>query len=175
MLAGIISLIIVIAIIVFLTISFYITIFGGGPFVPTPMKAVHEILKHAKIKKGQKVYDIGAGDGRFLHFAEKDYKAQATGFEIDPFVFLLAKIRRIFWHWKGEMIFGSFLKQNLKEADIILCYMLPRTLKKFRQKFFRRLKKGTRIVSYAFQIKDLKAKEVIPKNKKMSAIFIYEI
>lgn len=175
MLIGIIGLVFILLVIIFLSISFYITIFGGGPFVPTPMRAVHKILESAKIKKGQKVYDIGAGDGRFLHFAERDYRARATGFEVDPFVFLLAKIRQVFWRWKGEIIFGSFLKQDIKDADIIFCYMLPRTIKKFQKKFLKKLKKGTRIVSYTFQLHNLKAKKIIPKDGKTAAIFIYEI
>ena len=98
----IITLIIVILITIFMSISFYITIFGGGPFVPTPFKSVHTVLKYAKIKKGEKVYDIGAGDGRFIHFASKDYGADATGFEMDPFVYFIAKMRQRFFGWKGK-------------------------------------------------------------------------
>lgn len=168
-------LLMVIAIIVFLTISFYITIFGGGPFVPTPMHSVHKVLEAAEIKKGQKVYDIGAGDGRFLHFAEKDYGANATGFELDPFVYFLAKLRQWFWKWKGKVIHGNFEKYDISDADVILCYMLPKTLAKFQKKFDKELTKGTKIVSYAFHIGNWEPKKVIPKEEKISQIFIYEI
>lgn len=157
-----------------MSISFYIAIFGGGPFVPTPMHAVHEVLKHAKIKKGEKVYDIGAGDGRFIHFAAKNYHADSIGFEIDPFVFFLAKLRQWFFGWKGKMIYGSFIKHSLKDADILICYMLPRTLKKFQKKFDKELKPETRIVSYAFSIGDWKPLKVVPRKNKISRIFIYE-
>lgn len=175
MILGIITIIVILAVIFFLSISFYICIFGGGPFVPTPFLAVHKILKQAKIKKGEKVYDIGAGDGRFVHFAAKKYEADAVGFEIDPFVFFLAKLRQLFWGWKGKIVFGSFLKRDISDADVVLCYMLPRTLKKFQKKFKKTLRPGTRIISYAFHIGNLKAKKIIPKNKKLSKIFIYRI
>lgn len=175
MLLGIITIILVSLVIIFLSISFYITIFGGGPFIPTPFAAVHKVLKYAGIKKGDKVFDIGAGDGRFLHFAEKDYGAHATGFELDPFVYFIAKIRQWFWHWKGKIIRDNFTKHNLKNANIIVCYMLPRTLAKFQKKFDKELKKGTRVISYAFHIGDWKPKRIIPKTKKFSKIFIYEI
>jgi len=175
MLLGIVTLIIVSAVIVFLTISFYITIFGGGPFVPTPMKAVHKVLKHAGIKKGQKIYDIGAGDGRFIHFAEKDYQANATGFELDPFVYFLAKIRQWVFGWKGKMVRANFLNHNISDANVVLCYMLPKTLARFQKKFDKELKKGARVVSYAFHIGTWKPKKIIPKRGKISKIFIYEI
>lgn len=175
MILGIIVLIIVILAAMFMTTSLLVMIFGGGPFVPTPMKSVHEVLKHAKIKKGQKVYDIGAGDGRFIHFAEKDYGANATGFEIDPFVFIIAKMRKWICKWKGKMIRGDFQKYSLKDADCVICYMMPKTLAKFQEKFDKELKKGAKVVSYAFHIGDWKPTKIIPKNGKISPIFIYDI
>lgn len=175
MILGIITLIIVLAVIVFLSIGFYVMIFGGGPFIPTPISAVKKVLKHANIKKGDKVYDIGAGDGRFIHFATKDYKANAVGFELDPFVFFLAKLRQWFWGWKGKMIRGNFLNQKISDANIIVCYMMPKSLKKYQKKFDKELKKGTKVVSYAFKIGNWKPTKVIPKKGKMSKILIYKI
>ncbi len=172
---GIITIIIILGVIIFLSISFYISIFGGGPFVPTPLPAVHKVLKAAKIKKGDKLYDIGAGDGRFIHFAAKDYHAKSEGFEIDPFVFFLAKLRQWVFGWKGKMTYGNFTKKSLKNADVLICYMMPNTLAKFQKKFDRELKKGTKIVSYAFHIGDWKPKKIIPKEGKISQIFIYQI
>lgn len=174
MILGIITLIIIIGVIIFLSISFYITIFGGGPFIPTPMRAAHKILKNADIKPNNKLYDIGAGDGRFVHLATKIYKADAIGFELDPFVFFLAKLRQRFWGWKGKIIRGNSLKQDLSDADIVICYMLPKPLKKFQKKFDKELKKGTKIISYAFHIGDWKPKKLIPKKNDISQIFIYK-
>ncbi len=179
MILGLILLVIVIMVSVVMTTCAYITIFGGGPFVPTPMPAVQEVLKHANIKKGQKVYDIGAGDGRFIHFASKKYGADATGFEIDPFVFLIAKIRQWFWKWEGKMIRADFRSHSLKDADCIVCYMLPRTLAKFQKKFDAELKKGAKVVSYAFHVGDWKPKKIIPKKitpkkGKIAPIYIYQ-
>lgn len=174
MIVSLLALILVVSISVFLTISFYITIFGGGPFVPTPMYAVHKVLKAAGIKKGQKVYDIGAGDGRFVHFACKDYGANAVGFEMDPTVYMIAKIRQWLWHWKGKIIRSNFLRYHLTDADVVVCYMMPKTLARFQTKFDKELKKGAKIVSYAFHIGTWKPKKIIPKDKKISKIFIYQ-
>lgn len=161
--------------IILLSISFYIAIFHGAPFVPTPLRAVHEILKNAGIKNGDRLYDLGAGDGRFIHFAAKDYGARTTGFEMDPLVFGLSRLRKTLQGWKGQMIFGNFMKHDLSDADFIICYLLPETLEKYQSKFEKELKKGTKIISYAFHVGSLKPKKIIPRQKGISQIFIYEI
>ena len=129
------TIVLVCIVILALATSFAVAIFGGGPFVPTPRKAVKEIHKHAKIKPDQKLYDIGAGDGRFLHYAEKLYGANAVGFEIDPFVYMIARLKQIFFRWKGRIIRGNFQNHSLEDADVVICYMLPKTLKKYQKKF----------------------------------------
>jgi SAM-dependent methyltransferase len=156
--------------------SFFVAIFGGGPFVPTPKRSVKRILKHAGIRKGQKVYDIGAGDGRFLHFAEKLYGAKATGFEIDPFVYMLARFKQIFLRHKGTMIRGNFQNHSLKDADFVFCYMLPETLKKYRTKFAHELNPSCTVISYTFKIHGWKPSKVIPTDKKnhIKRIYIYK-
>ena len=156
--------------------SFIVAIFGGGPFVPTPNRAVKKILKHAKIRPHQKLYDIGAGDGRLLHFAEKLYGAKATGFEIDPFVYSLARFNQIFLRHKGKIILGNFQKHSLKDADFVFCYMLPETLKEYRTKFARELKPSCTIISYTFKIHGWKPSKVIPVDKKnrIKRIYIYK-
>ncbi|MFA6889328.1 MAG: class I SAM-dependent methyltransferase [Candidatus Woesearchaeota archaeon] len=170
------SIFIVGIIIVLLFINAYISFFGVAPFVPTPMRSVHEVLKHAKIKKGDILYDLGAGDGRFLHFAEKDYGAHAIGYESNPMVFAYALLKRWFCGWKGKIIYSKFQKKDMSDANIIVCYMMPHSLKHLQSFFEKQIAGGTRIVSYAFTIGTLKPKKVIPKDtkNKISQILIYE-
>lgn len=175
MIFGIISLVFICGIVVYLCVNCYLAFFGVAPFVPTPFVAVHEILKEAKIKKGETVYDLGAGDGRFLHFAEKDYGAKAIGYEIDPGVFLYAKIKQVFLGWRGKIIRANFKKQEIKDADVIVCYMMTHSLKKLQSFFEKQIDGGTRVVSYVFEIGDLIPKKIIPKNKKtgVDRIIVY--
>lgn len=170
-----ISLIVICALVIYLCVNCYLAFFGVAPFVPTPMVAVHEILKRARIEKGERVYDLGAGDGRFLHFAEKDYGAKAIGYEVDPGVFLYAKIKQWFFGWKGKMIRADFRTHEVKDADVIVCYMMTHSLKKLQFFFEKQIAGGTRVVSYVFAIGDLVPKKIIPKDeeKGIGRIFIY--
>jgi SAM-dependent methyltransferase len=124
----------------------------GAPFVPTPMAAVEKMLSLAKIKSGDKVYDIGCGDGRMVYLAAKEYNADAVGFELSPLVYALARVRHFFWRSKAKIVFGNFKKHNLSDADVIVCYLLPETLARLQKKLDRELKKGAKVISYAFQV-----------------------
>lgn len=167
----------VLIVILALSTSLIVTVFGGGPFVPTPPPAVKKILKEAGIKKGAFLYDIGAGDGRFLHYAEKLYGARAIGFEIDPFIYLIAKLKQILFGWKGTIIRDNFQNHSIKDADIVICYMLPETLKIYQKKFDKELQIGATVVSYTFHIGSWTPYKEIPADKKtgIKKIFIYKI
>ncbi len=148
----------------------------GAPFVPTPLPRVRKMLELAKVKSGDKVYDLGCGDGRLVHLAAREHNAKAIGFELSPPIWFWAKISQPFWRSKAKIKFRNFYKQDISDADVIVCYLMPETLKKF-QKKLSKLKKGTRIVSYAFQIPDLNLihHEKKVEKKNYSPIWVYEI
>lgn len=148
----------------------------GAPFVPTPMTAVKKILASAKIKKNEKVYDIGCGDGRMVYLAAKDYNAEAVGFELSPLVYALARIRHFFWKSKAKILFRDFKFYNFENADVIVCYLLPETLARLQTKLDLELKKGTRVVSYAFPVGNWKPSAKIERNthENLAPIWIYE-
>jgi len=154
-----------------------IALIQGAPFVPTPMKAAKKMINVAGIKKDDKVVDIGCGDGRLVYLAAKEQGAKAVGFELSPLVYLFAKIRQLLWRSKAKIRFGDFRMFDLSKTDYIVCYMLPESLKKFIPKFEKELKKGAKIVSYAFSIADWEPVFIEPSNPidNVAKIWVYEI
>jgi SAM-dependent methyltransferase len=165
-----------IALFIVILIPTLIALIYGAPFVPTPMAAVQKMLQLGQIKEGEKIYDIGCGDGRMVYLATKNYKAQAVGLELSPLVYALARIRKLFWRSKAKIVFGDFRRHNFKDADVIMCYLLPETLAKLQNKLEKELKKGARVVSYAFKVGDWKEShmEERDREKNIAPIWVYK-
>lgn len=165
-----------IALAILITIPTVIAMSTGAPFVPTPMARVKKMISLAKIKPGEKVYDIGCGDGRMVYVAANDYGANAVGMELSPLVYGLARIRKLFWGSKAKIVFTDFRYKNLGDADVIVCYLLPESLARLQAKLEAELKKGARVVSYAFPIGTWKVTHREERNGdlNLAPIWVYE-
>jgi SAM-dependent methyltransferase len=157
-----------------------IALITGAPWVPTPKNRVRKMLELAKIKKGDTVIDLGCGDGRLVHIADAEYEANATGFEFSPVIYAMAKLVQPFYWLKGsrgKIKFRNFFKQDLSNADVIVCYLLPHGMRKVKKKCEKELKKGSRVISYAFQIEGWKEVHRERRIRKHSygPIWVYEI
>lgn len=131
------------------------------PFIPTPMKAVRAMLEFAGVKKGDRVYDLGCGDGRLLIEAERK-GAIAIGYELSIPTLLLAKVRcfgRKNTRLSGGQVhvrYGDFWKKDLSDADVIFCYLLLDKMAQFERDVWPSLKPGCRVVSHMFPMPTVK-------------------
>lgn len=148
-----------------------------APWVPTPKQRVRKMLELANAKIGTRLYDIGCGDGRMVHMAAKEFGARATGLELSPLIYLMAKIRLFFLFSRAKILFEDCRGYALHDAEAILCYMLPDFLKKVRTKFERELPDGCRVVSYAFKIDGWIPIHIEAKDDRAhhAAIYVYEM
>lgn len=147
---------------------------SGAPWVPTKKADIKRILQLVELKEGVKFYDLGAGDGRLLTAAAKR-GAEAVGYEISILQYFMTQLRTLFLNKKirCKIIYKDFWFVNLKDADIIYFFLIPRTIKKLKLKLEKELKKGARVISYAFSINGWEALKV-DKNKGRPSIYLYE-
>ncbi|MBU0636665.1 class I SAM-dependent methyltransferase [Patescibacteria group bacterium] len=127
----------------------------GAPWVPTKKKDIERFLKLAKIIPNQKIYDLGCGDGRLICAAAK-VGAEAQGFEISLFPYLLANIYRIFQKNKSKIkiSYKDFWYANLNNADIVYFFLMPKIYPKLKQKLEKELKHGAKVITYVWPIKE---------------------
>ena len=116
------------------------------------MSVVHKMMKLADVGPDDIVYDLGCGDGRTIVTAARRYSARAVGIEIDPLRYLWCQglITVLGLRGRVEIVFGDFFAQDLNDADVVTCYLLPNTNKKLERKLKRELKPGARVVSNQF-------------------------
>ncbi|SRR5579864_8376484 len=127
-----------------------------APYYPTPLTIVEKMLDLGELKAGEKMFDLGSGDGRIVIMAAQKYKADATGveFQDDLYRQSMQKIRTLGLEKTARIIRGDIFKQDYSSADMITVYLLPVSNDKLRPLLEKQLKKGTRIVSHDFPFRD---------------------
>lgn len=143
------------------------------PFVPAPLKIVGEMLNLAELKDGETVYDLGCGDGRVVIEAARRYKVKAIGIEKFFGIWLLAKLRNFLFGSPAKILRQDIFKTDLKNADVVFCYLWPETMEKLKEKFLKEMQPKSRIISYDFKIKDWQPKKI--KKIGRSTIYFYQI
>jgi len=158
--------IIVIAIIILIYISQWIF---GAPYSPTLKRKLISLVKLAEAKPGDKIVDLGSGDGRIvITFALEG--AEAHGFEINPLLVLWSrwKIIRAGLRGKAYIHWGNFLKADLSSYDIIILFQFKTYMKTIGDKIERELKPTGKVVSNVWQFPSWNHKRVCDK------IYVYE-
>lgn len=124
------------------------------PFVPTPEPIVRRMLGLANVKPGELVYDLGAGDGRILSSAVKDFSAKAIGVELHEsrYEAIVKMIEREHLDGSASVIRADLFDINLSRADVVTLYLLTSVNSMVKLKLERELKLGARVVSHDFPI-----------------------
>src|SRR5271157_118175 len=111
-------------------------------FVPTPENVVQQMLKTAKVHKGDIVYDLGCGDGRTVIAAARDFGARGVGIDINP-----VRIKESLDNAKAAGVTDRVVFRNedlfeadIKEATVVTLYLLPTLNVKLRPKLLQDLK-----------------------------------
>jgi len=127
-----------------------------APFDPTSHEVADRMLALAGVRKGDVVYDLGAGDGRMVIAAAKRYGVKAVGFEIDPGLVKLARenIRKQGVEKLVEIRQQDFMKSDLSAATIVTLYLSQDGNLALRPRLMNQLKPGARVVSYTFDMAD---------------------
>ena len=146
-----------------------------GP-IPAHKEGIRKALGLARIKSGEKFYDLGCGDGRVLLEAVRSYDCRGVGYELLYPAYLIARART--WFFPGrdkiEIRNENIFKADVENADVIFCFLTPELMHQVAE-FLKsvKLKKGVRVVSYAFAIDSMEPAEKIGHGKSNWNIYLY--
>ena len=127
-------------------------------FAPTPQKVVEAMLEMAGVNEKDLVYDLGCGDGRFVITAARKFGARGVGVDIDP-----QRVEESTRNAEEQgvsnrvrFIEDDFFETDIREATVITLYLLSELNLKLRPKLLFELRPGSRVLSYAFDMRDWK-------------------
>jgi precorrin-6B methylase 2 len=127
-----------------------------APYYPTPQTIVGQMLQLGGLKAGEKMFDLGSGDGRIVIMAAQKFHADAVGIEIDPDLWRqsVARIAKLGLEKNARIVHGDLLAQNYSSADLVTVYLLPDSINgKVEPLLDRQLKKGARVVAHDFEFR----------------------
>lgn len=141
----------------------------GAPFEPTSRKELENILKLARVKKDEKVAELGSGNGKIVIALAKQ-GAEIHGYEVNPFLVLWSrwKIKKLGLENKAFIHRKNFWKINFNNYDILVLFQINYVMKKLGDKIKKEAKKGTRVVSNTWKFPGKK------HIKKISHVYLYE-
>jgi len=149
-----------------------------APYFPTPDMIVERMLRLGGLKAGEKMFDLGSGDGRIVIMAAQKFKSDATGIEFDDFLFKqsMDSIKSLGLSATARIIHGDILKQDYSSADLVTVYLSLQSNEKLTPLLEKGLKPGTRVISHDFDFlawKPEKVEEIEDSEGRKHRLFLY--
>ena len=125
-----------------------------APYVPSPPQVVRQMLILAQLKPREVFFDLGAGDGRTVIMAAKDFGARAVGVELreDLVKKALGTVYENGLQDRVTIVNGDMFNVDLTSADVIFLYLTTSANEKVKPKLENELKSGVRVVSHDYEI-----------------------
>jgi SAM-dependent methyltransferase len=161
------SMSVIIILFLVVVLGFLVSSISGAPWVPARRYDIDELLEDAKLVKNNTYIELGCGDGRIVRAAAQK-GAKAIGIELNPVLWLIAKVRTMNCP-NAQIKFGNFWAVDLSQADVVMAFLVPRTMPRLGVKAAAEMKSGSRLVSYIFPVPD---KKHTVKNKSWY-VYIY--
>jgi predicted RNA methylase len=151
----------------------YLPVLWGAPWVPGSWRVINRMLELADVKPGQKVVDLGAGDGRIVILAARKFKAVAVGVEIDPFRWMIANLWILLLGLRGkaQVRLGDMRRFPTDGADVVTLYLLQGTNQTLKDSLEKSLRPGAKVVSHTFSMSGWNPVALDDRR----GIFVYEI
>ncbi len=124
-----------------------------APFHATPEAVVEAMLDLAALRTGERLLDLGSGDGRIVIAAARR-GADALGVDIDPSRIAQAEQAARSAGLAGQARFRreDMFATPIREADVITLFLLPHVNRWLGPRLRAEAKPGARILSYAYPI-----------------------
>ncbi|HET9441954.1 MAG TPA: methyltransferase domain-containing protein [Acidimicrobiales bacterium] len=123
----------------------------GWPFwAATSDERIDRALALAGLQAGERLVDLGCGDGRVMLRAAEAHGAVVTGVELDPDLAAAARRALAERGLAGTVVEGDFTETEVA-ADVVFAYLSPATLQRLARRLAA-LPAGTRLVTAGYAV-----------------------
>jgi outer membrane protein assembly factor BamB len=148
-------------------------------YLPTPQEVVVRMLGAAKLMAGQKLVDLGSGDGRIVVTAAKQFGARSVGYEIDKELVAIsvanitdAKVSDL-----GKIEPSDMFGADLTDVDVLALYLYPAVMERLKKQI-ENMHSGAIVVSHQFQFPGIEPDEAIEMHSMLGErhlIYVYKL
>ncbi|GEM_PF-525836 len=133
------------------------------PYLATPEHVAEKALELAGLKPGERLVDLGCGDGNVLVVAAEKFGAHAVGVELNPLLALRAaeRARRVGVGDRVEVVVGDLYHFDCSRFEVVFCYPSPTASRRLAFKLLSECKPGCRIVVHGSPLEGLRPSEVL--------------
>lgn len=145
------------------------------PFVVTPDNVVNAMLDLASVRAGDRLIDLGSGDGRIV-IAAAQRGATGVGIDIDRYLVEKSRetARKLKLEDRARFVTQDLFETDFRGYDVVTLYLLPDVNKRLAPKFLA-LPPGTRIVSHDYGLGDWPADETIVVDAPDKAVNVEKV
>jgi ribosomal protein L11 methylase PrmA len=134
----------------------------GAIYLPSHDAAITQMINALQIKPGEKVVDLGSGDGRVLIAMAKAGAKEVVGYEVNPLLvwWSRARIQTAGVADRVKVYQKSFWRVSLNDVQGITLFGITYIMKEMEEKLLKELPMGVRVVSNGFQFPNWKGEKV---------------
>lgn len=134
-----------------LSIAVVLPVTRGALYVSSARGRIDAALEALDLRPGQRLVDLGCGDGRVLRSAVRRWAIRAEGYELNPLAYGLARLLCL---GKGSITLHrqNFWQADLSAADAVFCYLFPDVMAPLARKLSRELRAGSMVASCNFPL-----------------------
>ena len=143
-------------------------------WVPTKVEMADQMLTLAQVRPGDRVYDLGSGDGVIPIEAAKKYQVRAVGIEYNPDLVKLSQRNAERARVQNLVTFkqGDIFVENFSQATVLTLYLGENLNTKLMPAILK-MQAGTRVVSNTFRMESwIPDQEVRISNGEMAYLWV---
>lgn len=147
--------------------AYLLGLLNGALYIPTDNDMVDTMLTAAELKEGDRLVDLGSGDGRLLIAAAKK-GIESKGYEINPLLVWLTKrkIRKEELEKLASVEWKDFWSADLSRYSVVMVFGIAHIMRRLEGKLERDLAPGSRVVCNLFPLPTW-------EGKKEKGVFVY--